>query len=307
MNSLVHTWDKVRKREWGQIRDAWLADIPQFSTLGAKPDPGLENLDSLRAIRPPEKDGQPVRVENVPGIRRNAMWEAVFLFHKCSHTTLAAQRLAHQGMHSWCMFNAYHAAYLGAKGILELLGVAFPSLSGKQMMIDLFPEPIKPQKKSLISSKFGDFLIIRLSKQLDQGLLWEAFQRVLRISSGLSCDQIVIKELVGISYSEFTPTRNHFLYQAQFWLLNDLMVDAALAGMNELVGTELNPDEGGFLLRLCFSVHLLFEQLMSDLGEYSTIIKEQVEGLRRPSEPELADFDCYNTFLSQVGTGTVPA
>jgi hypothetical protein len=281
-----------------------MADIPQFSVLGARPDPGLENLDSLRAIRPLEKDGQPIRVENLPGVRSNAMWESVFLFHKCSHTTLAAERLGQQGMHSWCMFNAYHAAYLGAKGILELLGVALPSLSGKQMMLDLFLEPMKPRKKSLASPQFDDFLIIRLSRQLDQGLLWEAFQRVLRISSDLSCDHVLIKELVAISYSKFAPTRNHFLYQAQFWPLNDLMTDAALAGMNTLVGTELNPDEQGFLLRLCFSVHLLFEQLMSDLGRYSTIIREQVEGSKNRSESELSNVECYNTFLSQVGTGT---
>ena len=59
--------------------------------------------------------------------------------------------------------------------------------------------------------------------------------------------------------------------------------------MNELVGTELDVDKRGFLLRLCFTVHLLFEQLISNLGEYSTVIKEQVEGSLMSVEVELSD------------------
>lgn len=117
-------WDKIVRRNWEQIRDAWLDHVPTFSSIGAIPDPGLEHLAALLTSNIPEIKDAPARFQDMEGMRRNALWEAVFLFHKCSHTHLAAQRLAGRGMHSWCMFNAYHSAYLGAKGIMALLGVA---------------------------------------------------------------------------------------------------------------------------------------------------------------------------------------
>ena len=110
----------------------------------------------------------------------NILWEAIFLFHKCSHTSLAAQRLALSGMHSWCQFNAYHSAFLGAKGIMSMLVVAFPSLKGKQAIIDVFPEPEKRVRKNAARS-YQDFIVFSLPK-LDQRRIWEGFIRILNIS-----------------------------------------------------------------------------------------------------------------------------
>src|SRR5439155_6373055 len=102
------------------------------------PEPGLENLAPLQAVPLPDNHGT---FPDVEGLRSNALWEAVFLFHKCAHTSLATQRVGGQGMHSWSLFNAYHSAFLGAKGIMALLGIAVPKINGIQLAIDLFPEP----------------------------------------------------------------------------------------------------------------------------------------------------------------------
>ena len=285
------------------MRDAWMADIPEFPVPGAPPDPGLEHLSPLQVINIPEVGAPPVRVRDVDGIRRNTLWEAVFLFHKCAHANLAAQRLGQQGMHSWCMFNAYHSAYLGAKGIMELLGVALPNLDGKQVAIDLFPQPEKLPKKVAgrlrASPQFHDFLVIRL-KPIDQSELWEAFQRVLRITTADCIDMSLSKELMGIPYGKFSPPRNHFLYQAHFWPLDDLMADAALEEMNDLFGVELDIKEKGFLLRLGFSVYHLFEQLMTDFGEQSAVINNQIGESRFFSESELPELGTYKKFRSQI-------
>ena len=106
--SLKNKLDKIPRRKWDELRDAWIADVPTFPRIGARPDPGLEKLEPLQSLQLPKADGKPIRLGDVPGIRKNALWEAVFLFHKCSHANLAAQRLGEGGMHSWCMFNAYH-------------------------------------------------------------------------------------------------------------------------------------------------------------------------------------------------------
>ena len=286
------------------MRDAWIDHVPQFPVPGARPDPGLERLAPLLAIDLPSDNDLPMRNPDVDGLRSNALSEAVFLFHKSAHANLAAQRLAQQGMQSWCMFNAYHSAYLGAKGIMELLGVALPNLNGRQVAIDLFPEPEKPKRgkgQLPISPVFHDFLVVRLPR-LEQRLLWEGFQRVLRITTAECMDKGLVKELAAIPYDQFTPPRNHFLYQAHFWPLDDLLSDATLEGMNDLVGSELDIAQKGFLIRLSFSVYCLFEKLMNDLGEQSRVIKDQVRGSRFLADSEEPEIAYYRNFLTQIGT-----
>jgi hypothetical protein len=290
-------WQNFRRRDWEPIRDAWLANTPTFPAVGAHPDPGLEQLVPLLGIDIPENHD---RYLDVPGLRTMVLWEAVFLFHKCAHTNLAAQRLGQQGMHSWCLFNAYHSAYLGAKGIMALLGVALPNLKGRQVAIDLYPEPSgKKGARVLGSRQFEDFLIVRL-KPLEQRYLWEAFQRVIRMSDAGCWDIRLREELLDLSYEAITPPRNHFLYQAHFWPLNDLILDTAHGDLIALFGTELDIDHRGFLLRLSFSVYRLFEQLMNDLAEHSSVIKEQVDGSRFLSDREIPELGCYRNFLSQL-------
>ena len=290
-------WQNFRGRDWEVVRDHWLSHIPNFPSIGARPDPGLEQLNTLQEIDVPVNYG---RFPNVAGLRANTLWEAVFLFHKCSHTNLAAQRLAQGGMHSWCLFNAYHAAYLGARGILAMLGVALPRLRGIQTAIDLCPAPVKKKRHTpLGSAEFEDFLMVRL-QLLEQRYLWEGFQRVLRMSKATCWDLTVRHELLSLSYDEITPPRNHFLYRPDFWPLDDLTSDLAPAELMYLLGTELDIGDRGFLLRLSFSVYRLFEQLMSDLSSYSGVIKEQLTGSRFRPDSEAPEIDSYNEFVIQL-------
>ena len=307
--ALEHKLDKVRARKWANIRDAWLAHVPDFNSPGSCPDPGLERLPGLKGIPIPKVDELPIRREDVEGLRRNALWEAVFLFHKCAHTNLAAQRLGERGMRTWSMFNAYHSAYLGAKGIMELLGVALPNIDGKQVLIDLFPETKPLRKKGKhqpvrIDPLYTEFQITRLDG-LDQRQLWQAFQRVLRVSSVDVWDEDLGRELKGLSHEKITPPRNWLLYKAHFWPLNDLVADAT-DEMSGLVGTHLDTDEKGFLLRLCFTVYRLFEQILADLGERSGNVKHEMDHSRCLAAAGLQDMGCYRGFLEQIADANPP-
>ena len=296
--SLRAKWQKLGSRNWEDVRDSWLADIPLFPGIGARPDPGLEQLLPLLEIDIPDSHD---RFPDVTGLRTNTLWEAVFLFLKCSHTNLAAQRLGLQGMHSWCLFNAYHSAYLGARGMMSLLGVALPNLRGRQVAIDIYPEPQRRRpSRSFGSPQFEEFLIVPLPP-LDQRRLWEAFQRVLRMSNAQCWNASLRDELLALSFKEITPPRNHFLYQAHFWPLNDLVSDVASTNLTDLFGMELDAEDQDFLLRLSFSVYRLFEQLMADLAEHSAAIKEQLDAARFLSDSELPEIDSYKAFLSQIG------
>lgn len=295
-------WKHFRERNWDEIRDAWLADVPAFSAVGAPPDPGLDDLETLLSLEVPSKE-QPYQLHaDVEGLRRNALWEAVFLFHKCSHTHFASQRLGQLGMHSWCMFNAYHSAYLGARGIMAILGVAFPVLRGVHTAIDLCITPESKselRRRAIAGRRFQEFLFVRLP-QLEQRYLWEAFQRVLRISKVTCFDPILVQELLDLSYENFSPPRNHYLYRAEHWPLNDLVSDLSETEMEMLVGASLDTEHPGFLLRLSFSIYSLLERLIDDLSERSSVIKIQRDGSRSIVESEATDFGRYRIFVSQL-------
>jgi len=231
-----HKWQKIGARDWDEIRVAWLGNVPKFPAVGAPPEPGLENLPALIAV-PLHNNND--RFPDVPILRSNSLWEAVFLFHKCAHTHLAAQRIGQQGMHSWSLFNAYHSAYLGARGIMTLLGVPTPLLGSGQVLLDLFPEPLK-KKKHGPSPVFQEFVIVRLAK-LDQRYLWEAFQRVLRMTDATCWDTALRDALLDIDFEDFSRPRNKYIYKASFWPpLADLMAETLLADFNKLFGASLD-------------------------------------------------------------------
>jgi hypothetical protein len=287
-------WKQFRERRWDDVRDSWVEHIPSFGKVASRPDPGLENLPELLSIA---RDEPVARHEDVYGLRTNALWEAMFLFHKCSHTNLAAQRLASQGMHSWCLFNAYHSAYLGAKGIMTLLGVPLPNLSGNQVGLDLFPEP---EKKRLVKPvRFDEFLIVRLPK-LDQRRMWQGFQRLLKMCRTQCWDDSLRKEIINVAYSAISPPRNYFLYKSHYWPLEDLASDATGDELSAMMTPELDAENDGFLLRLSFLVYLFFQQLISDLAKYSPVIRVQLEASRCLVDVQMPELDLYREFISQV-------
>ncbi len=300
--SLRPKLQNFRERNWKEVRDSWLGHIPNFQSAGARPDPGLERLQPLLDLVLPRDNG---RFSDIDGLREMMLWEAVFLFHKCSHTNLAAQRLGSQGMQSWCLFNAYHSAYLGARGIMALLGVALPELKGHQVAIDIYPEPMKKRKtiRPLGSSQFQEFVIVPLAP-LDQRDLWEAFQRVINMSNATCWDVGIRQELLDLAHQKITPPRNRFLYRSNHWPLTDLISDVQPSDLTGFVGTELNAEDTGFLLRLSFSVYRLFQQLMSDLASYSAVIKTQLDASRCQVESEALDLVSYRNFVSQMNART---
>lgn len=270
-------WQKIGRRDWIEVRDAWIAVTPDFPDVGARPDPGLEDLQPLLGI---SISNDRVRHQDVAGLRANALWESLFLFHKCSHTLLASQRLGLSGMHSWCLFNAYHSAFLGARGLMALLGVSFPRLNGDQVMIDLYPPGEKPRNHKILAwHPFDEFLAIRLQK-FEHRQLWEAFQRVLKMSSVSLWDDAISHELISLKHGDIAPSRNRFLYRNNFWPLDDLICDGTPEEFEGLCDDDLDADGGGFLLSLSFEIYRLFECLIKDLSLYSVPIQEQYEGSR---------------------------
>ena len=294
--SLRPKWQKIKSRSWHTLKGAWLANVPDFPAVGSRPDPGVDQICDLRGLAFPSV---PQRCPDVDGLRRSVLWEAVFLFHKSSHTSLATQRLAEIGMRSWALFNAYHSAYLGAKGIMALLGIVFPKVETKQVVIDVFPPAMRKSYRGVQTGHFEEFLLIPIRKQLDQRHVWEAFQRVLRMSESRCWDHALRDDLLNLSWKQISPPRNHFLYQAPHWPLEDLISDD-LGHWSDFWSSDLDVDNEDFLLQLSFSVYRLFEQLVSDFSKESPIIGEQLRGSRCYSpNPRPTALECYDSYIAR--------
>lgn len=293
-------WQYFRRREWSSIRDSMLEHIPGFQTIGARPDPGLETLQPLSSI---VLEDTATRNRDVEGLRATFIRESVFLFHKCSHVNFAANRLGEHGMLSWSLFNAYHSAYLGAKGIMTLLGVAFPNINSLQAAIDIYPESDRAQRRGsdIGSPAYTDFIAFRLRGQLEHQHLWEVFQRMLAITKSDCMDENLIREISSVSYAEFGRARNRFLYKSHYWPLDDICLEYSGSEFLDLPSSELDADDQGFLLRLSFLVYRLYEQLISDLGKRSDPIRAQVEGSMCVTRMNSDDIRCYSKFASGFG------
>jgi hypothetical protein len=293
----------IGTRRWESIKSVWLENVPIFSGHGAKPDPGLENLPTLQAISFPQDRAQ---FNDVSGVRSNLLAEAVFLFHKCAHAHLASHRLGTTGMHSWSMWNAYHSAYLGARGLLALLGVGLFLTRDVQFLIDVFPSPESPKGQRQLAAGawvFNRFLLVRFGIHFDQQQLWEAFKRVIEISEVPCWDRHVQDELREVPREAISRPRNAFLYTATFWPGEDLLTDGTAAVFTALGAAPLDPAHDGFLLRLGCNVYRLFEQLICDLAVESSPIRDQLEESRIAKDPEAADLFCYNNYLRALETG----
>ena len=192
--------------------------------------------------------------------------------------------------------------------MMALLGVGLPFLpNGGQLLVDAYPQPetAKNIKRSRLGLwQYTEFLVVRLPP-LDQRDLWEAFQRVLQVSDVPCLDPTIRQDLLDLAHETITRPRNGFLYRPAFWPGTDLLADGVATELERLLGTELDSDHDGFLLRLGCCVYRLFEQMITDLGSQSGVIRGQLHESRISRDPVAAELTCYNTFLSQIeSTGT---
>jgi hypothetical protein len=123
---------------------------------------------------------------------------------------------------------------------------------------------------------------------------------MLRISEVECWDNSVKQELIRLNVKDITPPRNKFLYVAQHWPLDDMTTDGRPEVLSTLLKAELDPENPGFLLRLCFSVYRLFELMMIDISEPSEVVREQYEGSRGFSGLNLGELIHYRAFLDEL-------
>jgi hypothetical protein len=227
-----------------------------------KPVPGLEKLRTLLEL---ELTEAVAKFADVQGLRSNAAAEAFYLYHKAANAKASTESLSNEGLQSWSMFNAYHCAFLAAKGILALFGISLAHLN-RQVVIDLFPEPLTraSRNRPVGQPEASDFAVLPVAR-LDQQDVWLLLQRMINVTKVECWDGGLVKQLKKLDHTKVTPPRNHFLYKAIYWPLEDLTRTLPFSE-NRFLGYELDEAAEGFLLMLSFTTFKLLEDLLNDLA-----------------------------------------
>jgi hypothetical protein len=198
------------------------------------------------------------------------------------------------------MFNAYHAALLGARGVMHMLGVAIPQIESHQFLIDAFPHPESKPDQRLVAAGKWQYQVYELthfgSTGFRQEEVWEAFCRVVRVSTVPCWSGRAYDELRSLSNTGITTPRNAFLYSPAHWPLGDLLDDASEEDFVRLVGTKLKASEQGFLLRLSFNVYVLLAALVADLATLSEPINIQMQASRISRDPAVDELSAFNLY-----------
>jgi len=280
----------ISKRNWQDIRKAWIdAGIPSFQGIGVPPSPAVHEVPGFQQL---QLTGDVTRLEDIQGLRGAALSEAIYLFHKCAHATFASQTLGYEGMHSWAMFSAYHAAFFGAKAVMALLGTAFPPLNGNERLVDFFPESGKSKRSGInVTGSFHEFVVVKIPK-FEQRHLWQAFQRTVNVTTVDIWPHSLRDAVLEVKVDEFARPRNNYLYRNSHWPLNDL-TDVLTPGSLSRWIDALDPDESGFLLRLNMVVYQMLDVIVEDLGKYSSGVREQYQSCLQQINRDVASLEPY--------------
>lgn len=272
---------KILKRQWPEIRDSWLRDLPEIPSAACKPTSSLSDLLALTNAHQNIDQNNEV-IHGVSGLRQIALWEAVFLLHKSGSVMRACQTSVKSGMKTWSMFDGYHSAYFGARAVMALLGVAVPRPAGQQLLVELFPNIVMTNQKDRkrLSIDSSCCLAYKLN-QLKQQDMWGLFIRILRVSEAAVWDDRIVDNLIGIGEKAFSKKRNKILYDPIYWEYEDL-VECETAG-DFCVGyrafpdgfEQLDGDDPRMSVLVSFMIFNLGYKLLDDLADQAPVLKEQ--------------------------------
>jgi hypothetical protein len=276
--------DKFFYRSWDDLKDIWLDYIPDLIQPGSAPE--HEITDSIPLLSEFEKieNDKPYPVsDKIPEVMSAAMHQGIFLLHKAANVIGASQIHIREGIKSWSLSSAYHAAFFSMKAVLHFLGVIEIHVPERgYFLLDLWSEEVS--KSSRIRKRTYSVIKIIKSKRFDHQQLWDLFQRMLRITN--FSEKIItaqnVASIQSLKITDFALQRNRLHYSTK-WIFDDIRdyIFNKSFGVfqNELSdGSALqNPNKEDFSLALGFILVRMGFQMLSDIAELSPEIKNELD------------------------------
>lgn len=250
----MQSWDaafkKIRKRSinvWQELK----VDTPFFYDPSA-PD---SYFSTFLEENPPEN---PEMV--LERVDRDMLWaaEIVVTTQKFLHVLRLTVKRAKDGHVTWASTDAHHALLLGTRCFLASLGVGICQGKGRAHLVDFRPEKGSPQDEGVFRKKnrgvlFPLKVLTPTPKNIDQKLIFELFNRMVRLVDHPISSQELVDALIQLNLGAHKSERNRLLYQSSHWhWLEDMNWPAIeLAVMDEII------KEGNGLTRDFFALSLV--------------------------------------------------
>ena len=275
--------NRIDSCEWEIVRDAWLEYVRDIKPVGSKPHSALNAVDGFREAA--DEAGQLpanecfVRV-TISGFHRVALHQGIYLLHKAWHVLGAAEAHAAEGLLSWSLSSAYHAAFFAAKANLIFLGYPFVEDSNNQILAKLFPtETRRKGGMRQLEAVAPETVELTSTKHLQHREVWSLFQRALNVARVPNWPSAAKKWLSLLKPADFASERNAIHYKPETWPYEDLHVEV----FNDNFGVALSENkrwefpDGGFSLCLGLTVIELGVQLLRDLCEVAPVLQPELE------------------------------
>lgn len=217
----------VLARRWSYMAGQWLSYLPILGPPGSRPDEPLSEFIGFTQAAPQVEGQQVALFGDVPGLRQMVFREGLYLLHKALHVLGCAETDASAGFLTWSISEAYHSAFFGAKAILHLLGIAFPTYEpmSKSILIDIFSAGSnQANRKRLEKRKLDPSFIsfVRLDYKLEHRHVWTLLSRALRVMQIEAWPAAYLKALRNLDVTTVSKQRNSIHYGNHEWLFDDL-------------------------------------------------------------------------------------
>jgi hypothetical protein len=210
--------------------------------------------------------------QEVPHLRGEILREGVFCIHKAVHVCGAAITHVDNGILSWSLTSAYQSSFFSLKGILCLLGLSFPLMGMKNLMVDCFPEQKTLSRSHLKKYGVDNDLKFLIFDKLNHKHFWEILQRVIRVTDIDLWDENISIVFSKIDSERFGRERNSIHYRNNYWPNDDLFkrnFDDSFAIKRDMLGNleeTLNSSSKNLSFYVCYLLLSMAIILIKDLG-----------------------------------------
>jgi hypothetical protein len=277
-----HDLKKLYERDWDKIRADWLSNIPPIEYTGQPPINSINDIIDLDQFYKFAKENQGSYKHEQSSLRSTILWEAIYFAHKSIHICGAAISHLDNGILSWGNSSAYQSSLYSLKSILALLGLSFPRVNNKTLVIDCFPEldKLSSRERKLHVTPTADMKFI-IFDNLTHMQYWEIFQRIVRVTNYNLFSRELRDFINSISDRDFVLERNSLHYICNYWPENNdlfkLVFDNNYGVKSDLLNnlTEISVVNRDFSFLLNYILLKLNLELIKDISKYAVLISDE--------------------------------
>jgi len=229
-----------------------------------------------------------VQYEKIEGIREAIFGEGMYLTHKAAHVLGVAEMAANQGVLTWSLSESYEASLLAAKALITFCGLFLCEVSGRTLLIDLFPGGTED---SMYEREAAFWLV---GARLDHVSVWRLAQRALVKITKPVWPPTAVSKMRIVPVRNFGKQRNSLHYDNCSWILDDLHAFLVKGTFGEIKYWDENTGDydfdrddislvvGHYLVRLVLVALTDIERRTAKIHGEMDVLRSTIEKVRHP-------------------------